>query len=622
MDRPAYAALPVAAGLLVLAILIFLFGGITSGSDGKEPSPVIRITQAVLDSPSGRRPVALPHVLSGDDFERGGSMSTFVLTLDLPEAPKTDLGVYINKVSLSGRVSVNGHSLGNCRAASVERLRCLHQPQFFLASRTLWRAGDNELKIEVYANANQPNGLSSVIVGPDAHIHSAYFRPAKFWSYDVIIALQWMVLVVGVLMVIIGKAARASVYGVVGLASILYSLASINSIMEQTYFSAFLTAWFVYSVRLASVCLMLLALLEFFAIDAPILKRMLRVAAILFPAIVAAFSNERNIVILLYAPLLLFATIVLFAVLRATYAAPRGDRVVVCLATVVSFLSGALDYVVLKGASSFEQGYVVVYTNAALVVLLGGALVRDLVAAHSAAITANLTLRAALAVQEEALNAEHSTMLSLEAQNTRIAERERLLREVHDGFGSTLAATSARLQDGDAAMPDVRQALAECMADLRIVLNATDPYATFGDAVGEIRHRASRLLTDHGVNAVWTIKLTEASFLSTSEKLSLARILQEALSNVVRHAQATRLDVACLCDPTTREIKICVRDDGVGCDVAPNGFGRGVRNMHARAASIGATLKISNGQPGTIVDVVFRQPAPALTAGAITGRST
>jgi signal transduction histidine kinase len=102
---------------------------------------------------------------------------------------------------------------------------------------------------------------------------------------------------------------------------------------------------------------------------------------------------------------------------------------------------------------------------------------------------------------------------------------------------------------------------------------------------------------------------SQALGLPTSVHVALYRIAQESLNNVVKHAQASQVDVSLRCISTSQEahVELCIRDDGLGFDpdlVAQDRLGLGI--MHERAESIGAQLQIES-QPahGTQVTVVW-----------------
>ena len=117
----------------------------------------------------------------------------------------------------------------------------------------------------------------------------------------------------------------------------------------------------------------------------------------------------------------------------------------------------------------------------------------------------------------------------------------------------------------------------------------------------------------------------EACELPDDVQIALYRIAQEALNNVVKHAQASQVDVglSCTSPPQAegrpagqgRHVELCVRDDGLGFDpgtVSQDHLGLGI--MHERAESIHARLEIES-EPGggTQVTVVWTEQEEPIT---------
>jgi two-component system nitrate/nitrite sensor histidine kinase NarX len=92
----------------------------------------------------------------------------------------------------------------------------------------------------------------------------------------------------------------------------------------------------------------------------------------------------------------------------------------------------------------------------------------------------------------------------------------------------------------------------------------------------------------------------------TSELIAIAR---EALSNIARHARATRAELVVEPAPEIAGLEITIADNGTGFDpVAARGLGhQGLRNMRTRAIGIGATLVVDS-RPGTGTRIIVRVP--------------
>jgi signal transduction histidine kinase len=112
----------------------------------------------------------------------------------------------------------------------------------------------------------------------------------------------------------------------------------------------------------------------------------------------------------------------------------------------------------------------------------------------------------------------------------------------------------------------------------------------------------------HDIPARFQMPGTLATRLSPEAEITFYRIAQEALNNVVKHAQATRVDV--VLDAGRDTVLLIVEDDGVGFDAAaseskPTGIG--VLGMRERAGLIGATLQVES-SPDKGTTVYLRYP--------------
>jgi two-component system, NarL family, sensor histidine kinase UhpB len=200
-----------------------------------------------------------------------------------------------------------------------------------------------------------------------------------------------------------------------------------------------------------------------------------------------------------------------------------------------------------------------------------------------------------------------SVRRALDAQE---GERLRVAQELHDEVGQTL--TSVVLQLGRTAkrVPDVYRA------------ELTDAQETARASLEEVRRIALQLrpeaLDDLGLATALRVlgeRLAEdrdltidvrvaepLPALTPEEELVLYRVAQEALTNVVRHAEATRAEI-CV-ELRDRRLELRVADDGRG--VAPGDEAGGIRGMRERAVLIGARLYVTQPrQGGTQVRLAF-----------------
>jgi signal transduction histidine kinase len=99
--------------------------------------------------------------------------------------------------------------------------------------------------------------------------------------------------------------------------------------------------------------------------------------------------------------------------------------------------------------------------------------------------------------------------------------------------------------------------------------------------------------------------------MSAAAEVAAYRIAQEALTNAVRHARATRVTVTI--ETIGAELVISVADDGIGA-VAPRANGVGLLSMRERATALGGDLGI-DALPGRGTTITARLPIPVGIAG-------
>jgi two-component system sensor histidine kinase UhpB len=183
------------------------------------------------------------------------------------------------------------------------------------------------------------------------------------------------------------------------------------------------------------------------------------------------------------------------------------------------------------------------------------------------------------------------------------SERTRVARELHDEVGQTLTAMMLQIESLAAKIPEnLRDELDELRETTR--LGATDvrriavrlrPEAL--DDLG-LQSALSALATSFGEHAGLRIerRLQRVAALSEEQELVVYRVAQEALTNVARHARASRVELLLAQDE--REVILSVRDDGRGLPPEALASATGIRGMRERAMLIGAQLSIDASDGG------------------------
>ena len=210
-----------------------------------------------------------------------------------------------------------------------------------------------------------------------------------------------------------------------------------------------------------------------------------------------------------------------------------------------------------------------------------------------------------------------ATARSVEAQRLRDsvagaeAERARWARELHDetlqGLGGLrmLVSAARRRDDADAmraALEEVVGTIDGEIEGLRTLIRELRPAAL--DELGPapaIEELAARTAARHGLEVTTDLAFTGRR--SADVETALYRIIQEALTNAVKHAGATRVTVEA--HDADGTLRLSVTDDGRGFDPAAPGAGFGLAGMRERVLLLGGSLDVASGPAGTRVEATL-----------------
>lgn len=189
-------------------------------------------------------------------------------------------------------------------------------------------------------------------------------------------------------------------------------------------------------------------------------------------------------------------------------------------------------------------------------------------------------------------------------------ERRRLAREMHDGVAQDIASLGY-LVDALAAAPAsaaqaeqlrrLRERITAVVSQVRLSVQTLRTDVQASDSLGAAISGLARPLSESSGIPIRVTVNERTARLRPEVEAELLRIVQEAMTNAVRHARATAIDVSCRVAAPTAEI--VVRDDGHGLGAGrPDSFGLAI--MRERAGLIDADLNIAPAEPhGTVVTV-------------------
>lgn len=190
-------------------------------------------------------------------------------------------------------------------------------------------------------------------------------------------------------------------------------------------------------------------------------------------------------------------------------------------------------------------------------------------------------------------------------------ERNRLARDLHDSIKQqlfviqTAAATVQTRYDSDPlgareALERVRISAREAMTEMEVMLDQLRAVPLENVGLGEalknncaaLQHRTGAQVTFHAAT------LPDSARLPAGAHEALYRVAQEALSNIARHARATKAAVNL--GVVRNMLQLSIEDDGSGFDTDAGANGMGLMNMRSRVEEIGGEFEITSRRGGGV----------------------
>jgi signal transduction histidine kinase len=225
----------------------------------------------------------------------------------------------------------------------------------------------------------------------------------------------------------------------------------------------------------------------------------------------------------------------------------------------------------------------------------------------------NQLLRVRLEAREAELAETHRRESDLVRREAHQAERQRLMRDMHDGVGSQLTSMLFAARRGALPAENLADALQTIIDEIRLLIDSMDSVSdSFTGALEAFQHRAEARLAAAGVKLEYHRAPGDVlPAYAPREVLQVMRILQEAFSNALRHAGCSQvlLQVSATGDDR-HPVQVLVRDNGGGFtqNAQP---GRGLANMKSRAEAMGALLTIED----TVCGVTMLLMLPSASSG-------
>ncbi|MDD2721194.1 MAG: histidine kinase [Gallionella sp.] len=522
------------------------------------------------------------------------------LQVPVDHIPDQLQGIYLFRIHMNAAVYLNGQLLGDGGSMAEPLARNWNRPLYFNVPKSLWRVGNNELLI----NLRTYPGFG-MMAAPQIAADSV-LKPRYLWRQllqnELSFAFTLMLSTVG-LYILSFWLGRRKEYAYLWFAVSCFCWAFFNSslFVRYAFFSPELYQKFTH-VALDFWMLFLVGFMHrYLGLVKVGLERALFGAQTLFGLAFIALPMTRgyNITHVSHALTLLLAVYLALMSWRNWQKRPTVESLTMALVFVLLVFAGLHDWLMenpLPGWLPWEmlvsmwrnQFHFLFFMVPVLILFITWHLTQRFVAALNEKEQLNRELEARVAAAQQQLAASFEARQQLERAQAAALERERIYRDLHDDVGAKLLGLVISAQR--ASLPREADLARSALQDLRDVVSRSAHSSTpLGDLLADLRAETEQRVKAAGLELEWKFPENETVLpVSADAALNMSRIVREAVTNILRHAEADRVEIATQLTP--QKFILAVSDNGRGCpssDVRPH---RGMTGMQARAAALNGTL--------------------------------
>lgn len=617
-------------GLFLFGVAILYF--IIDYSEGKSRPAgpdVTEITTLIGEVPEGAPPIAYSPIGYGSTAFRRGSL-TVTLRGDIAQALEglERPGLFITRARRMVSVNLQGQNIEPVSQRNSLKTYALFQPHLYEfpqgALQTARETGRAQITIEGRALEAQPF-IGSIYVGEMGTLGTAYS-----WRNFLGVSVKLVAASVAFLTAIIAFGLSLSgghrriLYLSFGLTMMCWCLISLRYTGFYSQFNP-IVGRVVYAGASFLLIVGSLGFLNEWTYRARFIRKLLvpGLGGVFLIKILPLFLKDGGIVwsyLVMSTDVVAAICVVIMLVQLFTYMATQkvdswlaGLIFLICILGVVADVAGSSFPSLARGV--WPDTGMTLHFGPCLSIwlgltIVGGFIVRFLESQRELA-SINATLSQNLAAKEAEIKHVYAQREAEVREAALMGERKRIMRDMHDGVGGRLLSLSLRAKRADLTNEALSAELDESLQELRLIVDSMD--TADGDlelALGALRGRIEPLLYNGGITLDWDAReLGEQPAYGPREVLSIYRIVQEATSNIIRHASATHMTFLSRID-TDGQIAIDVIDDGVGFDTAVSASGKGLSNIRTRALALGGAAQIGSrvdGQKGTQLQIRLPQ---------------
>lgn len=528
------------------------------------------------------------------------------------------LALSINSINMAGQVYLNGQLIWKDQALVEPLSRSWNIPRYWILPSANFNQGENTLLVKVVGVATQSPGLGVIHLGSPHLIvqaHNKYiFQQRTIHFINLVMTL--MLGIFGFLIWLLRR--QDSTFGWFALASIIWAIFICGTLVTATPFFAdsIQYAKFNMSLLLAYTLCFSIFTWRFAAKRYKKIEYALwAINLFMIPALI--FSPLEKLQLLLFIVFLIAMGVFVLNCIYYQWIAFKSKQTDVRILALtmlgyIVIICHDIYKIITRDTSGFmgtPLGGVLM--TLALSLILGWRIAQNITKIE----TFNEQLEIKIDQVKSELECSLDNKHQLEIENMRLQERLNLAHDLHDGLGGSLVRSMALVDRADSFDKQRFMSILKLLRnDLRQII---DSGSSIGAKVPEtpiiwgapLRHRYIQLFEEMEIESTWQFPAHWQSQPTALECLTLARVTEEALTNIVKHSHATVVEVS-LCNIDNMLI-LKIKDNGVGFDpsTVQAGLHVGLHSMQIRVNRIGGSIRIVSRPGDTQIKVIISQSA-------------
>jgi signal transduction histidine kinase len=502
--------------------------------------------------------------------------------------------VYISRVTNNIELYLNGSSFALSGRLGPKPQESWNLAQYHLVPSSLIREGENTLLIRLHPDKYARAGVANVLLG-DADALKSIYDTRYFIQTTAPQLITGVLVVMAIFSLTLWLRRRSETM------FLLFGLMAVVAVVRLFHHYLRDTPDWLGAMAVPAMCWLSILQVNFSLHYAdkqmPRFERALIIFGvfcsvfILICALTGYFWLATTVIYSVFALMAPFLTGLL--IYQLTRNLTRGN-ILMIVAVLFNAAVGVHDFINYQELLGFDRLYLLPLGLPLLLMSVAALLVKRFVETLDSYESLNADLANRITIRERDLAASFLRERVLDQQRATAEERQRLMRDMHDGLGSQLMSTLAVMRRGTLTQAQLETIIADAIDELKLTIDSLEPVERdLLVVLGNLRYRLEPRLQAAGITLEWAVTdLPPLDYLDPSNVRSVLHIVQEAFTNTLKHANATRITLSTGVDRAAGRVLVRMTDDGQSFDHDKIRNGRGLANMRDRAARLGGHVEI------------------------------